>query len=51
MHVYTTRLRKGKATSLDRVSKELVEYAPPELQYALYTALIAVGTPDVDGLR
>ena len=51
MHVYTTVLRKGKATSLDRVSKELVEYAPPELQYALYTALIAVGTPDVDGLR
>ena len=51
MRTYSTRLRRGKATSLDRVAKEMVEFAPLEVQTALYYAQLAVGTPDVDGVR
>ena len=51
MHTYTKRLRRGKATSLDRIAKEMVEFSPPEVQAALYHAQLAVGTPDVDGVR
>jgi hypothetical protein len=45
------RLHADKATSLDRVSKELVELLPPEVRHACWRAAVAIGTPDEHGQR
>ena len=46
-----SRLRANKATSLDRISKEMIERAPEELQRAFYHASMRIATPDAAGTR
>jgi hypothetical protein len=45
------RLHADKATSLDRISKEMVELLPPEVRAACRRAAVEIGTPDASGAR
>ena len=45
------RMHSDKATSLDRVSKEMLELLPDDLRRPLYVAAMAVATPDARGAR
>ena len=45
------KMRKGKAASLDRVSKEMLELLPDDLRRAFYVAAMGVATPDEQGVR
>jgi hypothetical protein len=45
------KMRKGKAASLDRVSKEMLELLPDDLRRAFYEAAMGVATPDEQDVR
>ena len=45
------KMRKGKAASLDRVSKEMLELLPDDLRRTFYEAAMGVATPDEHGVR
>ena len=45
------RMHSDKATSLDRVSKEMLELLPDALRRPFYVAALAVATPDARGAR
>ena len=45
------KMHKGKATSLDRVSKEMLELLPDELRRPFFEAAMGVATPDEHGVR
>jgi hypothetical protein len=44
-------MHSNKATSLDRVSKEMLELLPDELRRPFYVAAMDVATPDANGIR
>ena len=44
-------MRKDKATSLDRVSKEMLELLPDELRRPFFEAAMDIATPDEHGVR
>ena len=45
------KMRKDKATSLDRVSKEMLELLPDELRRPFFEAAMDIATPDEHGVR
>jgi hypothetical protein len=45
------RMHSNKATSLDRVSKEMLELLPDALRRPFYVAAMAIATPDAHGAR
>ena len=45
------RMHSNKATSLDRVSKEMLELLPDALRRPFYVAAMEVATPDAHGVR